>query len=50
MVGYLAARLLHSTRTTGPAVVAVLLVVLALALLLRRKKPCLGLHCPGCRH
>ncbi|NES29878.1 hypothetical protein GCE86_24745 [Micromonospora terminaliae] len=49
-VGYLAAQLTHTVRAAFPGVVGVVLVLVVLALLLRRKTRCAGLHCAGCNH
>ncbi|WUR59776.1 hypothetical protein OHS32_32755 [Micromonospora chokoriensis] len=50
-VGYLAAQLVHAIRATLPAFAGGLLVLIVIALLLRRSgRCCPGLHCPGCGH
>ncbi|MFI7304416.1 hypothetical protein ACIBM8_14510 [Micromonospora aurantiaca] len=49
-IGYLATQVAHTVERNAPAVVGVVLVLLVLAVLLRRKATCGGLHCSGCRH
>ncbi|MGB2569292.1 hypothetical protein ACPFP2_12685 [Micromonospora citrea] len=49
-VGYLAAQLVDEVRSAAPLIAGVVLVLVVLALLLRRKPGCTGLHCSGCQH
>ncbi|RAO23351.1 hypothetical protein MED15_01191 [Micromonospora noduli] len=50
-VGYLAAQLVQAIRAAFPALAGVVLVLIVIALLLRRSgRCCPGLHCPGCGH
>ncbi|MBQ1035886.1 hypothetical protein [Micromonospora sp. C81] len=50
-VGYLAAQLVQTIRAALPAIAGVVLVLIVIALLLRRSgRCCPGLHCPGCGH
>ncbi|RKN24193.1 hypothetical protein D7147_04220 [Micromonospora musae] len=50
-VGYLAAQLVAAIRAAFPLIAGGALVLLLLALLLRKSgRCCPGLHCPGCGH
>ncbi|MEU8171222.1 hypothetical protein AB0B97_32445 [Micromonospora sp. NPDC049004] len=50
-VGYLAAQLAQAIRAAFPAIAGGVLVLIVIALLLRRSgRCCPGLHCPGCGH
>lgn len=49
-VGYLVAQLVHAVRVAFPLIAGVVLVLVVLALLLRSKQACAGLHCSGCNH
>ncbi|MEU7652484.1 hypothetical protein AB0C41_10760 [Micromonospora taraxaci] len=50
-VGYLAAHLVQTIRAAFPAIAGGVLVLIVIALLLRRSgRCCPGLHCPGCGH
>ncbi|MFG1886668.1 hypothetical protein ACGFIR_02195 [Micromonospora sp. NPDC049051] len=49
--GYLAAQLVNAVRSMVPLIAGVVLVLIVVALLLRRSgRCCPGLHCPGCGH
>ncbi|MGK5522433.1 hypothetical protein ACSNN9_24190 [Micromonospora sp. URMC 107] len=49
--GYLASQLVDAARSAVPAIAGVVLVLIVIALLLRRSgRCCPGLHCPGCGH
>ncbi|MET7749327.1 hypothetical protein [Micromonospora sp. NPDC005367] len=50
-VGYLAAQLVQAIRAAFPLIAGGALVLLVIALLLRKSgRCCPGLHCPGCGH
>ncbi|MFG3557414.1 hypothetical protein ACGGAQ_23810 [Micromonospora sp. NPDC047557] len=50
-VGYLAMQLVQAVRAAFPAIAGGVLVLIVIALLLRRSgRCCPGLHCPGCGH
>ncbi|PZF88577.1 hypothetical protein [Micromonospora deserti] len=52
VAGYLAAvQLVHAVRAAFPLVAGVVLVLVVIAVLVRRSgRCCPGLHCPGCGH